>query len=395
MRIKLLQRHVFYRTTSYHQVYHVPVLRYTVPVLLLCKALRTIPVPGTTHVVRTRSRLLGFSNLALAFQLLTFPREGYIIWFFHSKVNLTITPLSALSEHREINIRRKVDILGVEDSHLPSTVIMESEGSSSSSALVYKPPQAQSKEKTTALLMREKEQKNALILKQSNERDVTGIYRSVYPYNHLDGEKVKHFTDTVGKCLAAQDLIHEHTGFFSGFDCLVVALRFLQDSCGLEFQGMLFIDCIGCTGSTSIYAKCFEFKETVSIEVSKRSSSVAADTMHSLAGHLKIDPHSSSFIVGSLQDYFRFDADIVYMDCTVVGVDAMVDEGVLVLILFALLKRSMPGTCAIVVTAGMDLSTRSCAALGGDHMQCIYEQQVPRPEFDHVMCNLAVLKVFS
>ena len=94
-----------------------------------------------------------------------------------------------------------------------------------------------------------KEMQQAAILKKADAQDVGGIYRAVYPYNHLNGEKVKHFTETIEQCLTAQDLIQDATGFFSGFDALSVALRFLQDSLDLELTGCSFVDCCGCCGT--------------------------------------------------------------------------------------------------------------------------------------------------
>jgi hypothetical protein len=224
---------------------------------------------------------------------------------------------------------------------------------------------------------------------------VADIYSSMYPYNHLDGTKIKNFTDTVDKCLRAQELLLENNKQFVGFDCLVVALRFLQDSCCLDLNGCLFLDCLSFGGSSSIYAKCFGFKATHGIELSEKSYQCIQRSIATMATELIFAANSCTFVVGSMQDYFQPDADVVYVDFATFCRDSMLDEGVLMLTVFALLRQLTPGSYAIIITLSMNLTTSKCRELGAGILHCVFQQEIARKEYGDERCKLWILKVFS
>jgi hypothetical protein len=162
---------------------------------------------------------------------------------------------------------------------------------------------------------------------------------------------------------------------FDSFDAVLYALRYLQNNSLLNLSSAKFVDCMSFCGAASFYATAFNVKEVWGIEFYKHAYAKALEVRDTLYPQLQSlsDLHFES---GSFQDFFQFDADVVYLDCTQVGPDFMIEEGVLLhTLFFPLCKKLLSGSYIVVVTSQMSLLTEDCAQLGLPY-ECITHKLV-------------------
>jgi hypothetical protein len=128
-------------------------------------------------------------------------------------------------------------------------------------------------------------------------------------------------------------------------------------------------------GAACFYAASYQVSTILGIEFNKQAFGKAEEIKNSLFFNVPTTSHVH-FEQGSFQDFFPFDADIVYLDCTQVGPDTMIDEGVLLhSMLFPLCKKLLSGSFLIIVTSHLTLHTADCAKLGVQ-WECIAHKPV-------------------
>lgn len=128
-------------------------------------------------------------------------------------------------------------------------------------------------------------------------------------------------------------------------------------------------------GAASFYAAAYNISNILGIEYYKQGYTKALEIKESL--YTEVGSTSKlRFEQGSFQDFFEADADIVYMDCSQVGPDTMIEEGVLLhSVFFPMCTKLLSGSYLVVVTTLMQLRTSDCAKLGLP-CECITHKEI-------------------
>ena len=106
--------------------------------------------------------------------------------------------------------------------------------------------------------------------------------------------------------------------FDHSFDAIQFAFRYLKDNVYIDIHQSEFIDCLSYCGVPALLASSFEFKVIRSIEsceegLKKANLFVKKLNHMSPSNNMKIIFHH-----GSMQDYFSYDANVLYLDTNIV-----------------------------------------------------------------------------
>lgn len=189
---------------------------------------------------------------------------------------------------------------------------------------------------------------------------------SVYPFPFEDVELKQYslIADNVESISKIQTLLGlKQDGINVAMESIVVGLGFIQKYCHIDFQKSTFGDMMaeGCQGV--LFASAFKFKDYINVEIN--DSSYSAATLY-----LNRIPKLKACVecrMGSMQDYFPFHAEVVYLDCTKTC-DSMCDEGFQINLFFRLARRMVPGSYLLLVTILDSLSPDDFSA---DHLHLL------------------------
>ncbi len=223
------------------------------------------------------------------------------------------------------------------------------------------------------------------------------IHSLSYPYVNVDAKKQKSLADIIEQNYCYQDLSRRLNPQSScSFDAITIGLRFIVDSTGINFKNCMFVDTLGNCGTTAFYATSFGFKSVKSIEYSEDSLKMARSVLAEIRQESGLLNSKITLQCGSMLDYFAFDADVVYFDCTFITMDSMIDEGCLVIPLFKLCEKLLAGSFILVTTHGLILTTEGCVQLGFPFLDCVYTSSVnydvvdSGDEFDQDIHNMTL-----
>ena len=223
-----------------------------------------------------------------------------------------------------------------------------------------------------------------LVIRTSKESkrdiDVADTYRLVFPYKHIDAEVQRNIVDIAERVYEIKETVEKNSNF-DHFDAVMFSLRYIRDTYPIDFSECKFVDCFGYSGAAAFYASSFEFETVLGIEFSKDGYRHAVEIKDDLYDNL----HSStklSFECGSFQDFFAFDANVVFLDCAVAGADSMLDEGVfLKTLFFPMCKKLLSGSFIVVVTETMTLHTADCVNMAFPY-ECVCDKPInPHHEY--------------
>lgn len=193
----------------------------------------------------------------------------------------------------------------------------------------------------------------------SPQLDVSEVYRLAFPYKRLDTDKQRTMVEITERILELKSEI-ENYSVFDCFDAVLYSLRHIQEHYPIPFNRQTFVDAMSYCGAASFYAASYDLKSVVGIEFTYCGYNKAEQLRQTLFPSIN-STSSISFKHGTFQDFLPYDADIVFLDCTIVGTDSMLDEGVLLKSLFfPMCMNLLSGTFLIVVTASMTLHTEDC-----------------------------------
>ena len=205
--------------------------------------------------------------------------------------------------------------------------------------------------------------------------DAKESYNLTYPYLDVEAEYQKDLTDIIEQNFLFQELIEENYPHNNcSFGAIGYGLRWICESFGITLVKRRFVDCFGNGGCAAFYASSYGFSEVVSIEYSSSSFKHAESVLKTI--HDKGIRCNVKLKEGSMQDYFSCDSDIIYFDCSTCIIDSMIDEGLLLDILFRLSKDLQAGSFLIVCTYGTSLSTEDLKAMGHGHLVCLNHTEV-------------------
>jgi len=158
----------------------------------------------------------------------------------------------------------------------------------------------------------------------------------------------------------------------------------LREEC--EFEGTMFVDCMGKKAETCLYASIFGIPESVSIEV---YDEYAEEAKRLVAQECK--PNTTiEVILGTFHDYFRFDATIIYFDCTdLVASSDFMDEGAFLTVFFELCSACLPGTHCVVLTYNPIFDPKT--DYNAPNMKVVYKSSICMHTTEECFCYICVV----
>mmetsp|Transcript_12728 Transcript_12728/g.19111 ORF Transcript_12728/g.19111 Transcript_12728/m.19111 type:complete len:245 (+) Transcript_12728:14-748(+) len=177
-------------------------------------------------------------------------------------------------------------------------------------------------------------------------------------------------------CCSSETKLKSHI-IRTNFIAAMTGLKFIRENLFLSNENPKFVDCIGFCGSTALFAKSYGFKEIESIEFSNEGHSIANSVRTSLRRMRDEKSKIEQKIIirnGSFQDYFSFDANVVYLNCTILSNDCIMDECTLMRLFTSLSSRLLAGSYLIVVTKSLQLNNKACKDLGLTILDCLLNQ---------------------
>ena len=209
-----------------------------------------------------------------------------------------------------------------------------------------------------ALILREE---RSLLVSHANTTSMLSAdaYRLVYPYQRLDLSKQKTMTEIVESILEIKDEI-ENYSVYDSFDAVLFALRYIQENHIENCADKKFVDCFGFCGASAFYAAAFGFGTVLGIEFTKcglnKAEQIQAGLFQKLQSYCAL-----SFEFGSFQDLLPYDGHVLFLDCTIMSIDSMLDEGVLLhSIFFPMCRKLQSGTFLVILTSTVTLHTEDC-----------------------------------
>ena len=163
-------------------------------------------------------------------------------------------------------------------------------------------------------------------------------------------------------------------------------MRYLNKEC--EFEGTLFMDCIGKRAEACLYATVFGVPECVSIE----SFEPFVHRAKLLIGaHCPIGKQIAT-VLGCFQDYFRYDATIIYINCTELNFACdYLDEGPILNVFLSLCSRCIPGSHCVVVTFNPVFNP--ALDYGVNNIHIVYQSEICRHTEDE--CHVYICRIMS
>ena len=167
----------------------------------------------------------------------------------------------------------------------------------------------------------------------------------MFPFPELNRTKLISFQDRVKNVL---DFLYTQgkEDQIRTMQALVISFQKLESLHDYNLRGKCFLDCMADGAEACIMAHLLEdFSCLTSIELSEESKDIAEQIISSNA---LLNNHNINFEVGRLQDYFRSDADIVFLDTIHIG--CYLDEGILLHSFFQCCNGLLGGSVLIIVS---------------------------------------------
>lgn len=236
-------------------------------------------------------------------------------------------------------------------------------------------------------------------------------YRQVFPFNDFDPALQHSYLATIERSETLKDKLHELGTKCEYFDSLVMVLNMLKDqhlhlSAAQDLSFYFFMDCLGNGGAAANLAYINGFHRCLSIEVSaaSKSRSIAAqEHMAAVFGPLGAPQQRIAHKVGSMQDYFDFEANIVFLSTIEAAANPMVDEARLLLLFTDLVKNLEMGSYAIIMTKHLPIGlfvpseSDNSRLLSGDrcaHLKTLFSRERDEESgVDHHACLLQVVPI--
>ncbi len=166
----------------------------------------------------------------------------------------------------------------------------------------------------------------------------------MFPFTSFDHKEIESFADIVSSLSKIHDHIDRQRRNPITLEAIAFAFRYLVAD---EFEGCLFVDCMGKRAEACLYAAAFGVKDCVSIEMYEPYISRAKLLISAFC------PDDSKIDIrhGCFHDYFRFDGTIIYLDLTELQNSSdFVDDGPLLTLYLTLCSKTLPGTYCILVS---------------------------------------------
>lgn len=186
----------------------------------------------------------------------------------------------------------------------------------------------------------------------------------MYPFTSFEHDEITKFADTLQLISNIHEKIDPKRNCTRTLEATTFVFKFLAEEC--QFEGTVFFDCLGRRAEASLYAAVFGVVECISCEMYEPF--VRRGQL--LCGAFKPEDSKIDIELGAFQDFFRFDATIIYIDVAqLIDISPFVDEGYTTRIFFEMCTRTLPGSHCIVVSYNSTFSPQ-------DDFDCKYVQVV-------------------
>ena len=163
-------------------------------------------------------------------------------------------------------------------------------------------------------------------------------YDKLYPFNYLTLKEFETTASSIERVYQIEELTGKKNESSKSrtMEAVVLYCRYLEDQAHVALTSCVFVDCMGFGGETCLYASAFHFERIISIELTERSRYLANRGVRSIEGLSR----SCTLLLGTVRDYFPYDADVYYYDLLWVSeARSWVDEAVLIDQIFNLCSK--------------------------------------------------------
>ncbi len=193
-------------------------------------------------------------------------------------------------------------------------------------------------------------------------------YAKLYPFNYLTLTDFRAMANSIERVYRIEAM----TGHKSGsrtMEAVVLYCRFLEHDSNLNLPLSVCVDLMANGGEVALYASAFNFQRIVNIELTEAGKAKTKQLISNLEGL----SDRVSVIVGTMRDYFPYDAQVYYMDCGwVCNGRTMVDEFVLINTVFALCEKiEQHGTAAYLCLLTQTKELEPLRDFGARHIKIL------------------------
>jgi hypothetical protein len=204
-----------------------------------------------------------------------------------------------------------------------------------------------------------------------SESEQSEYYQKVYPFNYLTLEDFSNTADSIERVYKIEQTTGASTNDAKSrsMEAIVLYSRFLQDETPLDLTKCVYVDLMSNGGETALYGSAFDYRKILSVELTEAGREEAKNRVKTIPGLNE----KCSLVVGTYRDYFPYDAQVYYMDCTwVCDGRTFVDESVFIRDVFHLCSKieQQPNPayiCLLTQTKDLDV----VRDFGVRHMKCL------------------------
>lgn len=195
-------------------------------------------------------------------------------------------------------------------------------------------------------------------LGQKQLEDAATEYRQVFPFSDFDPTILRSYLETIESSETLKYYFRHIGTPCHYYDSLVLVLNILKEKYikGNE-KFYYFMDCLSNGGAACNLAYINGIHRCLSIELSNASKTRSIDAQnHILELYPPTVPSSPiNYKVGSMQDYFDFEANIVFLSTIEVSFNPLVDEARLLLTFLRMTRRLEVSSFVIIMTRRMGM----------------------------------------
>lgn len=210
-------------------------------------------------------------------------------------------------------------------------------------------------------------------------------YRMTFPFTDISLGEQEITTRNFECALFFRELSKQPCAYM---DDLLNIFSMLQTMFGCRNEELYFVDCMSSSGSAAFLALSSRFGKVLGIELSSQSRLEALDILDIIKDYFpeNCDKCELRFIQGSFQDYLPLEANVVFLDCSLlIANGGLLDEGVIMGCLLEMSRKLASSTYVIIVTIYLLLDQATLAHLGhNNHLKCIYHRQKKNAQDFHI-----------
>jgi hypothetical protein len=204
------------------------------------------------------------------------------------------------------------------------------------------------------------------------------VYKLTYPFTELNKFDQLKRADNFECALFFDSLNIEKTHYM---DDLLNLFVMIESQFDIRLSNQYFVDCMGVSGNAAFLGLSMKIGRILGIELSSEGLTKAKEK---LIRANEVFPHYRNnciidFCVGSFQDYLPLEANIYFLDNTLLtAVEGALDEGTTIMTLLDLSRNILQKAMLIILTNFVELDDTNCQLLGYSNIRCIFSRKKKR-----------------